>query len=296
MKRILVTGASGFTGPFLVKALLARGYAVYSLGASGTEGETVVTADLLDKSSLEQVVQSVRPDAVIHLAALSFVNHDTAEDFYRVNTIGTLNLLKALDDLEPSPSRIIIASSANVYGTPAVEQISEDMCPSPVNHYGASKLSMEHLVAAGYPQLPVTITRPFNYTGPGQQERFLIPKIVSHFRRREPVIELGNTDIARDFSDVRDIVGYYVALLEAEREVSPVNLCSGQAFSISEVLDMMADIAGYRIKVVVNPLFVRANDIPVLTGDNRRLAEVIGPFRLTPLRETLESMFNEVSR
>ena len=239
------------------------------------------------------MVRAVRPDGVIHLAALSFVGHGVAEDFYRVNTIGTLNLLESIDELQPGPSRIIVASSANVYGTPSVSRIDESLCPSPVNHYGTSKLSMEHLVAARFGHLPVTVTRPFNYTGPGQNERFLIPKVVNHCSRGEPMIELGNINVSRDFFDVRDVVNYYIGLLEAKNEASPVNLCSGNAYSISDVLDMMAEIAGYRIKVVVNPAFVRSNEIPVLVGDNSRLRETLGGLRTTPLRETLESMYEE---
>jgi len=295
MKRILVTGASGFTGRFLVRSLLTRGYAVYSMGASGAVGEEVVDGNLLDSSSLSKVVRAVRPHGVIHLAALSFVGHEVAEDFYRVNTIGTLNLLASIDEIEPGPLRIIVASSANVYGVPRVSRIDESLCPSPVNHYGTSKLSMEHLIASRFAHLPITVVRPFNYTGPGQNERFLIPKIVNHFSRREPMIELGNTDVSRDFSDVRDVVNYYIALLQAEEEAFPINLCSGNAYSISDVLDMMADIAGYRIRVVVNPLFVRRNEIPILVGDNRRLKETVGALRTTPLRETLEDMYQELS-
>ncbi|MCK0163737.1 GDP-mannose 4,6-dehydratase [Marinobacter sp. S6332] len=293
MKRVLVTGASGFTGRYVVRLLLDRGYDVYSMGASGIDGERVVKASLEDKSSLSSVVRDVRPQGIVHLAALSFVGHGVAEDFYRVNTLGTLNLLEALDELDPKPSRIILASSANVYGTPAVERIDESLCPAPVNHYGTSKLSMEHLVSAQFGHLPVTITRPFNYTGPGQNERFLIPKIVSHFVRRESVIELGNLDVSRDFSDVRDVASYYVQLLEADKSVSPVNLCSGQAYSISQVLDMMAEIAGYRIEVRVNPLFVRANEIPFLVGDSRRLHGVIGNTPIVPMSQTLQDMYSE---
>jgi len=292
MKRILVTGASGFTGRFVVRLLLERGYDVYSMGASGVDGENVVKANMQDRASLESVARQVRPHGVVHLAALSFVAYGVAEEFYRVNTIGTLNLLEVLSELEVVPSRIVVASSANVYGTPEVERISEGQCPAPVNHYGASKLAMEHLVTAGFGHLPVTVTRPFNYTGPGQQERFLIPKIVNHFIRREPVIELGNLDVSRDFSDVRDIARYYVQLLEAGSSVSPVNLCSGQAYSISQVLDMMAAIAGYRIRVEVNPQFVRANEIPFLVGDNSRLVGIIGSQPLIPFSQTLQDMYS----
>ena len=106
------------------------------------------------------------------LRRVAFVAHGNAEDFYRVNVLGTLNLLQALAKLDRAPERVIIASSANVYGTPDVGMLDESLCPAPVNHYACSKLAMEHMVRPWFSRFPILITRPFNYTGPGQSEAF----------------------------------------------------------------------------------------------------------------------------
>ncbi|MFT0179100.1 NAD-dependent epimerase/dehydratase family protein [Pseudomonas benzopyrenica] len=291
MPTALVTGASGFTGRYLIHALKARDFKVIGLGSGSTDADVTLACDLTDKAAVAAAVAQAQPDWVIHLAALAFVGHADQEAFYRVNLFGTLNLLEALGSLERQPQRVLIASSANIYGTPGIEVIDESVCPAPVNHYACSKLTMEHMVATWYDRLPIVITRPFNYTGPGQDERFLIPKIVGHFARGERVIELGNLDVSRDFSDVRDLVQAYVGLLDSTHRSSPVNVCSGQATALRTVIQMAEQIAGYAIEVRVNPAFVRANEIPVLRGDDARLRGVVGPRDLIPLQQTLSDLF-----
>jgi nucleoside-diphosphate-sugar epimerase len=251
-----------------------------------------VTCDLTDAAAVRTAVAQVKPDVVVHLAALAFVGHGDAEGFYRVNVFGTLNLLEALAALESPPAKVLIASSANVYGTPNVEVIDESVCPAPVNHYACSKLAMEHMARTWFERLPIIITRPFNYTGPGQDERFLIPKIVGHFARGERVIELGNLDVSRDFSDVSDVVAAYIALIESDAAALTVNVCSGQATSLREIIAMMSTIAGYEIEVRVNPAFVRANEIPRLRGDDTLLRQWIGTDQTTPLEHAISSMYS----
>jgi nucleoside-diphosphate-sugar epimerase len=149
---------------------------------------------------------------------------------------------------------------------------------------------MEHMVATWFERLPIVIARPFNYTGPGQDERFLIPKIVSHFAQGKSVIELGNLDVSRDFSDVRDVVDAYVRLLDSDVRGQRINICSGHAVSLREIISLMEGIARYRINVEVNPAFVRANEIPVLRGDNQRLLAATGFAPRQDLKQTLEDM------
>ena len=135
-----------------------------------------------DEQGEDKRRRRIAPDVVVHLAALAFVAEDNPEDFYRVNVLGTVNLLEALaDDLHPV--RILIASSANVYGNTSGGAKRRLSCPAPVNHYAASKLAMEHMVRTWFDRLPIVMTRPFNYTGPGQDERFVVPKIVAHYKR-----------------------------------------------------------------------------------------------------------------
>jgi nucleoside-diphosphate-sugar epimerase len=145
------------------------------------------------------------------------------------------------------------------------------------------------------PYLPIVITRPFNYTGAGQPNRFLIPKIVDHFARRETTIELGNLDIYRDFSDVRTIVDAYVALLRASLAGEVVNLCSGRKVLLRSILSIMAEISGYEIEVNVNSAFARAGEPPVIVGSTKHMDEVVGPLRSPPMTETLRWMY-EVQR
>ena len=292
MPTALVTGASGFTGRYMVDALKKRGFTVAGFGSETTNADETLACDLTDAEAVKASVDKVQPDWVVHLAALAFVGHADQEAFYRVNVFGTLNLLAALAERSKAPQRILIASSANIYGTPGVEVINEDICPAPVNHYACSKLAMEHMVATWFERLPIVIARPFNYTGPGQDERFLIPKIVSHFAQGKSVIELGNLDVSRDFSDVRDVVDAYVRLLESDVRGQRINICSGHAVSLREIISLMEGIARYRINVEVNPAFIRANEIPVLRGDNQRLLAATGFAPRQDLKHTLEDMLS----
>ena len=286
MKTVLLTGATGFTGRYLESALLQRGYRVLRLDPNGPE-----PCDLTDLAAVERTVARAEPDFVVHLAAIAFVAHGNAEDFYRVNVIGTMNLLQALAGLKKTPQKVLLASSANVYGMPAVEVLDESLCPAPVSHYACSKLAMEHMARTWFGRLPILITRPFNYTGPGQAEHFLVPKIVKHFKDRLPFIELGNLHVRRDYSDVEDVVAAYVALLESDVRSDVVNICSGRDIALLEIVAMMRDIAGYEIEVRVNPEFVRENEVPRLMGSTAKLRTVVTLPPFHPFQETLRRMY-----
>jgi nucleoside-diphosphate-sugar epimerase len=288
----LITGINGFTGRYLRSELDAGGYRVFGTAHHGEHvGEDVHAVDLLDRAHLRDVVAEVRPDVVAHLAAISFVAHGDAEAVYRVNVVGTRNLLEALAELKARPRCVLLASSANVYGNAPVELIDETVPPAPANDYAVSKLAMEYLARLWMDRLPIVITRPFNYTGVGQPPNFLLPKIVSHFQARAPVIELGNTDVARDFSDVRTVASVYRQLLEVAPAGDVFNVCSGVAYTLGDVLRMMAAIAGYAIEVRVNPAFVRANEVKRLLGSAGKLERAIGPLAGIPLEETLGWMY-----
>ena len=230
---------------------------------------------------------------VIHLAALSYVAHEDQSAFYAVNVIGATNLLEALEAESIVPEKIVIAGSANIYGNSTAEVVSESDVPEPVNHYAASKLAMEFMVKTWFPHFPIIITRPFNYTGIGQDNKFLIPKIISHFRAGKKEIELGNLDVSRDFSDVRDVAMAYRLMLESDVKSEIVNICSGQDVSLASVIEMMEKIAGYSIDVSVNPDFVRKNEIKRLLGDNAKLKRLFGYTPRYTLESTLKDMFNK---
>ncbi|MDQ5911105.1 MAG: Epimerase [Pseudomonadota bacterium] len=248
-------------------------------------------ADLAHPESLRAVLAAVQPDYLIHLAAITFVPHGDPLEIYQTNLFGTLNLLDAILAVGLQPRKILLASSANVYGNPPVEVIDETLCPAPVNHYAMSKLAMEHLAHTYQDRLPILMTRPFNYTGPGQDERFLLPKIVGCYRRRESFIELGNLDVIRDFSDVRFVVEAYRRLLDSPVVGETVNICSGQGVALGEVITTMNRIAGYAIEVRVNPAFVRTNEVHRLIGSNRKLLALIGEQPDYPLTAILDSLY-----
>lgn len=293
-KRALVTGLAGFTGRYVEQELRAAGYEVVGTSMPGhacAPGSHAV--DLTDRAAVAAMVEQVRPDVVAHLAGIAFVGHADAEQFYRVNVMGTRNLLEALAGLAAGdrPSAVLLASSANIYGNTSVPVIDESVPAAPANDYAVSKLAMEYMARLWQDKLPLIVTRPFNYTGVGQHENFLLPKIVGHFRRRASDIELGNLHVWRDFSDVRMVAASYRALLAAAPAGQTFNICSGHAWSLGEALDMMAEIAGYRIAVHVNPAFVRANEVARLVGDNARLAAVVGEIVPPPLADTLRWMY-----
>lgn len=282
-KTILLTGGSGFTGQYIKAVFEENNYKIVEL-----------TCDLTDKPALNKCILETQPTGVIHLAALSFVAHPDPLAFYEVNVIGTLNLLDALKATNCVPEKIIIASSANVYGTPAIEKITEETNPAPMNHYAMSKLAMEHMVKLWFDQFNIIITRPFNYTGIGQDPKFLVPKIVSHFKEKRPEIELGNIDVYRDFSDVRDVAASYLALYESPIHSEVINICSGQLHALKDIISMMETIAGYKITVNINPDFVRAHEIQKLGGDYQKFRSLTHYIPQYTLTDTLNAMYHAI--
>lgn len=292
--RALLTGRNGFTGRYVARELEDAGYEVFGLGDRLEVGTTdSIAVDLLDRRAVRAAVADVQPDVVLHLAAVAFVAHGDVDEIYQVNVLGTRNLLDALAQSAHRPQLVVLASSANVYGNTDVEPLTEDTSPAPANDYAVSKLAMEYMAKLWADRLPIVITRPFNYTGVGQSEHFLIPKIVGHFRRGDRVIELGNTQVIRDFGDVRDVAGTYGMIMKVAPAGETFNICSGEGHSLGDVLDMMAEIAGYRIEVRVNQAFVRSNEVTRLVGSSGRIRQALGAVPVRPLRETLAWMYAE---
>lgn len=296
-KRVLVTGASGFTGRYVTKELKAQGYQVIGVGAQpssnlgdGTPDEFSV-ADLRNPAEVDRMVGDVAADYVVHLAAVAFVGHGNVDDFYNVNLLGTRNLLHALAATAHRPERVLLASSANVYGNLSSGSLDESMIPAPANDYAVSKLAMEHVASLWADRLSMTITRPFNYTGVGQAENFLVPKIIAHFARRAPLIELGNLEVSRDFGDVRAVARGYRQLLQSRDAAGrTVNVCTGIGHSLGDIVAMCEALSGHTLEVRVNPAFVRANEVRELLGDNRLLRSLVADWDVPPLEETLRWM------
>ena len=290
MASVLLTGAEGFTGRYVSDALRQAGYRVLGLVRGVPAQADHFQVDLTDAAALRELVSRLQPDYVVHLAALAFVAQQDVESFYRVNLFGTLNLLDALIVARSPVRKVIVSSSANVYGNARHSPVAEDTCPAPVNHYAMSKLAMEHMALTRLDRLPIVITRPFNYTGVGQSENFLIPKIVTHFRRREPVIRLGNLDVEREFNDVRMVAKAYLSLLEKADAGATVNICSGQGWRLRDVVDCLTHMSGHGIDIEVDPILIRANEVRQLIGNSEKLRTLIGSPPTFSLKETLNWM------
>jgi len=291
-KTALITGRYGFTGRYVAEALQQRGWNVVGLARSANDVSTSadVVADLLDPEQVTEAVKHVRPSAVLHLAAVAFVGHGNPDDFYRINLMGTRHLLEALGGVSDGLDAVVLASSANVYGITKEGALPEGTAMAPANDYAVSKAAMEMLAALWGARMPITITRPFNYTGRGQDISYLVPKIVDHFRRRAPLIELGNIGVERDFSDVRDVAEVYARLLENGVSNEVVNICSGHTKSLRSVIDLCEELTGHHIEVKVNPAFVRSNEVRTLSGDRRHLDQLVGNVDRVEFHKTLEWM------
>lgn len=290
-KRLLITGITGFSGMHMEYYFHSNGFEVFGITENEPQAQNHYRCDLRERESLVNLVTTVQPTHVIHMAAISFVGESNASRIYDVNVVGTCNLLEALLKLKATPKKVILASSATVYGNQSSEILDESMCPKPVNHYGCSKLAMEQMASQYMEKLPIIITRPFNYTGPGQAKHFLIPKIVSHFKQKKAQIELGNLHVEREFNDIRDICQMYGRLLESRIEGKTINLCSGRGIALLNVIEIMNEIAGYDIEVNVNPAFIRPNEIKCLVGSTEQLISITGELPLHEIRATLQFMY-----
>ena len=283
---VLIFGMDSFTGHHLSSYLRNNGYSV-----SGTNKKD---CDITKKESIKKVLKNINPDYIIVLAGISFPAHGNHQDFYAINTIGAINILDALVELNLNPKKVILVSSATVYGNQGVEILDELLCPIPANHYGASKYAMESMAKNYFSKLNIIITRPFNYTGVGQASHFLIPKIVEHFKKGKKSIELGNLDVIREFNDIHYVCEVYSKLLASNSSSVVVNLATNRGIKLLDVIGMMQEIAGYEIEIKVNPAFVRKDEIKTLTGSSQKLFELIGKVEPRRFELTLKDMFEEL--
>ena len=263
-KKILLTGSRGFTGKHLISLANSQGDEVIGL-----------QSDITDASALEKEILKVAPDAVIHCAGVSFVASKDQEAFYRVHALGTSNLLSALTKLPKKPSKVLLASSATVYGNAALTPTPEDYPLKPIDHYAMSKVAMEEMAKTFFDQLPIIIARPFNYTGPGQHDNFLIPKLIRHFSQKASSIELGNLNVEREFNDVSTICQAYLALLEHGTPGEIYNVGTGKVRSLGTVVDTLIHLTNHSIKITVNPDFVRANEVHRMCGDATKIGALL---------------------
>lgn len=290
--KILITGIEGFTGHHLSAFCRAQGMDVYGTSLSSSS-RNIFRLDVNDYRSLMNVLGEVRPDFIVHLAAISFANQSDYSSYYSVNTVGTELLLEAVLNSGMKPKKVLIPSSATVYGNQNSEVLSEDMTPQPTNHYGCSKLAMELLVRNYFERIPIIITRPFNYTGSLQNENFIVPKLTKHFKEKKKVVELGNINTKREINSVTYLSEVYYRLLNCSKNSITVNVCSGKTYSIATIIKKLENITAHKIKVEINPDFIRKNEIQCLRGDIQKLSGVIDMPELPDLDYTLKQMLND---
>ena len=293
-RRVLITGSEGFTGRYVAAALQDKNWQIIRTGINPLPTyEDYICADLRCPDDVARLVQDARADAVIHLAAVAFVAHGDPSDFYNINVVATRHLLTALAESRHKPTSIVLASSANIYGNQTAGTLRENTTPNPANDYAVSKLAMEYMAKLWMDRLPITITRPFNYTGVGQNPFFLVPKIVQHCREKQPMIELGNLDVGRDFSDVRDVAAVYATLAERPMAGEVLNICSGHCHPLSDVVAMAQSISQHTLKVQVDQRLVRDNEVRVLRGDVNKLRQLMGGQPRHDLSSTLQWMLSD---
>lgn len=274
--RVLVTGISGFIGCHLAIELKAAGFTVHGLatdkGLCDPDVEEVFETDVLDEAGLAKVVDRCAPDAVVHLAGLSHVGESWQRpaDYYRVNFLGTRNVLRAA-----AGARVIVASSAEAYGlVPEGEQpIGEDRPLDPRSPYGLTKACAEALAL----DCGAIVMRAFNVIGTGQSRKFAMPSFAAQLAaigrgEREPVLRVGDLSPRRDFLHVADAAAAYRVLIERGEPGGVYNLASGEAHSIGEMLDRLRSISGVDAEVRPEASRMRPVDIPLLQGDGGRLA------------------------
>ena len=266
---VLVTGAGGFVGRHLFA----------ELGDAAVAGETDVT----DPDALAAELRRIVPTAVVHLAAASSVRdswRDGAE-VWRVNAVGTVTLLDAVAAEAPD-ARTLVVSTGEVYGATPERPAREEDPLAPLSPYAASKAAAELAAdrAARVEGLDVVVARPFQHTGPGQDERFAIGSWTHQIARLEREgggeLEVGDLTVERDLTDVRDVVRAYRLLLDPAVPAGTYNVASGRAVPLAQVVETLVALARAPVTVRQNPARIRRVDLPVLAGDPGKLRAATG--------------------
>lgn len=310
--KALITGITGFVGSHLAEFLLARGdIEVYGLERWRSRTENIeaikdklnlIECDIRDASSVKKAIEKIRPDQIYHLAAQSFVptSWSAPAETLTTNIIGELNIFESVRELGINPA-ILIAGSSEEYGLvhPHELPIKETNPLRPLSPYAVSKVGQDLL---GYQyfmsyKLNIIRTRAFNHTGPRRGQVF----VSSNFARqiveierglKEKVIEVGNLEAQRDFSDVRDIVRAYYLALEKGKAGEVYNICSGKAYKIRTVLDMLLGMTKVKIEVKIDSKRMRPSDVPILLGDNGYFSTATGWKPEIPFEKTLEDLLS----
>ncbi|SDR61084.1 GDP-4-dehydro-6-deoxy-D-mannose reductase [Rhizobiales bacterium GAS191] len=305
--RILVTGANGFVGPQLL-ARLSGAFPEAKILGTGFKGGALppggMELDIRDAQAVDRAIASVSPDGVVHLAAISQVQQaqQSPRATFDVNFGGTLNIAEAMRRHVPQ-ARLLFVSSSEVYGgsfRSASAPIDETVPLDPMNSYAASKAAADLLIGQmAHQGLQAIRLRPFNHTGPGQNDRFVVASFVAQIvgierGDQEPVLRVGNLDAQRDFLDARDIVTAYAQAMAASdlTNGTVLNIASGRARRIGDILEDLLKRARVAIRILVDPARLRAVEIPVAVGDAGRARALLDWAPNIPFEQTLDEMLD----
>jgi len=306
-RKIFITGATGFVGSTLARLLDFPENEIYGTSFPDKPNplglkcrNNIRYLDIRQEGDITEFIKEIRPDRVFHLAAVSNVGHSwkKRKETIETNLLGTQNVFEALRKYSPQ-ARVLFTSSSDVYGDVLCDDrgLCEDDSIKAVSPYAFSKISGELLSRfyADVEGLQIVIARSFPHTGPEQSPDFVcsdwayqIAKIEEGSKR--PVMKVGNIDVKRDFSDVRDVVKAYVQLLKMGRKGEIYNVASGKAVSLQKILDILLSFSSLSIKVQVDLQRLRKKDIPSLRGDNSKIRKETGWKPEVSLRQTLEDL------
>ena len=296
-KRVLITGASGFIGQFVLKEMLKNEdidfFAIDTRKIPNISIEKLELISLLDKEKLMEIIKRYKPNIIIHLAAIALVTHDNVGEIYNVNVQGTENLLEVTQEYCDKGTRVILASTAGVYGNQNVDKYREDLSYNPANHYSYSKMITEYISKQYKEDLDIVIIRPFNIIGVGQSEKFLVPKLVEHFADKKEKLSVGNISSFRDYVDVEYCAEVIMELISRKKlDFDILNICSGIPTNGEMIIQLLQEITDFKPEIEISSDFVRKNEVWRMIGDTTRLWEFMNNKKSQSVKDILVKMLD----